>query len=163
MGIYDQTDYAPIEAGVYCAKLDNCTLDETKADPKISVTYKLNNGRTTWQNFTFKDTTVKWLSWQLGVTGAWARSKEICKDPDSFKEVARACLTALGEKIGTYYEVEITHREYNGKTYTDLKLERAMTNQEAKAFTEAANKAPKKIKNYADDIPTMNQNEEIPF
>ncbi len=157
MGIFDQTDYAPIEAGIYAAKLDNATLDETKADPKISVTYKLSNGRTTWQNFTFKSTTVKWLAWQLGVIGAWQIAKEKCTDQESFSAVARACLDALGTKIGTYYEAEVTHREYNGKTYTDLKLERAITNAEAASFAKAAKEAK------VPAPPKMNEEEQLPF
>jgi len=134
MGFFDD-DYEVTPTGIYAAKLENCTLDETKADPKISVTYKLHSGKVVWQNFTFKETTKKWLAWQLGVIGAWGIARDTCTDAENQSSVARACLDAIGKKIGSYYEGEITHREYNGKTYTDFKLDREMTAQEAKAFT----------------------------
>jgi len=164
MGIFDTDDYEVVPEGNYAAKLEDCSLDETKADPKISVTYKLNNGRTMWQNFTFKDTTVKWLAWQLGVIGAWQLAKKSCTDDENYAAVARACLDALGPSIGKYFEAEVAHREYNGKTYADLKLVNEIPAAIAKAYpkTSAAQnqsqKAPPPV-----TPKKMDNDEEIPF
>lgn len=166
MSFFDtEQEFEIIPEGFYAAKLEDVTLDETKAEPKLKLKYKLSNGRYSWQTFTFKDSTKKWISWQIGVIGAWSNAKVMCTDPTNMSLVARACLDAVGKFIGHYYEAEISHREYNGKTYTDLKLDRELTMAEAKEFTKASVKtetakpAPK-----VSEPPAFNTNDnELPF
>jgi hypothetical protein len=162
MGFFDtDTEFEITPVGTYAVKLEDVSLDETKADPKISVRYKLSTGKTMWQNFTFKDTTKKWISWQIGVIGAWETAKTTCTDANNYSLVARACLDAIGKKVGSYYKAEVTHREYNNKTYADLKLEEEVTSAQATQMTrEAKAKAENKPVNHA---PTFNDLENLPF
>jgi hypothetical protein len=157
MGFFDE-ERETVTEGIYAARLEDCSLDETKEFPRLSVRYKLHSGQTMWQNFTFKDTTKKWISWQIGTIGAWNKAKESCKNQDDLKEVARACLTAIGEFVGSYYDSEVTHREYNGKTYADLKLNQAITQAQAKGYL-----APKTTLTKAPEAPKFDASEELPF
>lgn len=157
----DEPTIAP--AGTYAVKLENVTLDETKADPKLSVRYKLSNGQTMWQNFTFKSTTKKWISWQVGVIGVWSKATEGLQDPEAYQAIARATLDAIGTKIGAYYKAEVTHREYNGKTYADLKLEEEISASDAAKLgkTPTAQHTTPAPKQTAP--PSADMNEELPF
>jgi len=165
MGFFDEEP--SIEEGVYAAKLDDVTLDETKDSPKLTLKYKLHTGQTAWQNFVFKDTTKKWISWQLGVIGAWQIAKENCQDADDFGAVARACLDAVGEHIGGYYDSEVTITEHNGKSYTNIKLNEEISAADAgkyKGATEAQAKA--KASNGSGKVaepPKLKTEEELPF
>jgi hypothetical protein len=157
MGFFDDEKTETPAEGLYACKVEDCSLDETKPDPVITVRYRLHTGQAAWQRFVVKDSTRKWLSWQLGVLGVWKTAKENCQDPHNFSLVARSILEALGKIIGQYFEGEISHREYNEKTYTDLKIERALTNEQAKIFKQSV--ASKK----QDEPPKMDLNEELPF
>lgn len=125
----DEPTIAP--AGTYAVKLENVTLDETKADPKLAVRYKLSNGQTMWQNFFFKNTTKKLISWQVGVIGVWKKATEGIQDPDAFQAIARGSLDAIGTKIGSYYRAKVTHREGKDRTFADLILEEEITASDA--------------------------------
>lgn len=160
MGFFDNdTNYELVNPGVYVATLDNATLDETKDVPKLSLTYSLNNKRKIWQNFTVNEKSAIWLSWQLGIIGSWQEAKETCKDDQSSSLVARACLDSLGKKLGTKFEMTVEHNEYNGKTYANGKLERPLTDDEAKALSEMS-REEKPLKNHALDI---DKDEELGF
>lgn len=163
MGFFDteEREFDLVPAGIHVAKIDDVKLDETKEHPKLSVTYKLQNNRLIWQNFTINEKSQKWISWQLGIMGAWQLAKESCKDTSSMSNVARACLDAIGEKMkeNQMFEMLVEHREWQDKTFANAKLERVLEREEAAALVrELKNKKP--IKNHA---PTLDKNDDFDF
>jgi hypothetical protein len=112
----DSGGYSLIDEGKYVAKITNSSLDTSKEgtedDPYVlKVEYTISSGkferRKLWQNFRFSEKSLKWIRWQLGVMAAFKAAEHIFK------------LVEMGD---VHFNVEISHREYNGKTYTDTKL-----------------------------------------
>lgn len=121
MSWFDDEDDNLIAEGTYPVTLTNATLDETKADPRISVEFTHGNKRKSWLNLTFADTRKKFVNWQLRELGVYDRIKEIAAA--SGTTPARAALDALGELIGVECEISIEHNEWQGRTYANVKVE----------------------------------------
>ena len=183
MSWFDDEDDNLLAEGVYPVILTNATLDETKADPRISIEFTHGNKRKSWLNLTFADTRKKFVNWQLRELGVYDRIKEISTAKGL--SPARAALDALGELIGVECEISIEHNEWQGRTYANVKVEScgmqttfappptaqataprpAVTQAARPATTQAARPA---VKNHAPGAtqapppPALDANEELP-
>jgi hypothetical protein len=153
MGFFDEDKELP-DKGFYKATLEDVSIDETKDVPRVSVRYELSTGDKVWQNFIFKDTTRRFVSWQMSQLGAWADAKSICKNPDNLSDVARSCMEAISKKIGYIYELDLSHREYNGRVSADVKVLSLISEAQAEETPRVINKTKE---------PTFDENEELPF
>lgn len=183
MSWFDDEDDNLIAEGTYTVTLTNATLDETKADPRISVEFTHGNKRKSWLNLTFADTRKKFVNWQLRELGVYDRIKEIATAQGTTP--ARAALDALGELIGVECEIIIEHNEWQGKTYANVRVESCgmqtampVTPQPTAQAARPANARPAQattttaarpaVKNHAPGAnatpppPSFNTNEELP-
>ena len=150
------TDFTAVDEGKYVVKLTDSTMDSSKSgeedDPYvIKVEYTITSGkfekRKLWQNFRFNTKSIKWLQWQLGLIGAWSEAKE-CKDQKEAAFKTAEFIFKLVEDNNAFFRAEVSHREYNGKTYSDVKIEQQIS-------------GPVKTENS--HPPGIDPNEEIPF
>lgn len=118
----DESKFDLIPTGIYIATIFNVTIDETKDPVKMSVQYKLENNRRCFQNFKFNDAGKKFLTWQAGVLGWNTMAKEKNPDAKTAQEFARAYLDSSKDLLGKKVELEMSHREWEGKTYESVKL-----------------------------------------
>lgn len=118
----DESKFDLIPTGNYVATIFNVTIDETKDPVKMSVQYKLENNRRCFQNFKFNDAGKKFLTWQAGILGWNSLAKEKNPEAKTPQEFARAYLEASKSLLGKKVELEMSHREWEGKTYESVKL-----------------------------------------
>jgi hypothetical protein len=151
----DGKDYDLIEPGVYVCKLTNSTLDTTTSgeeeDPHVlKVEYTVQSGkferRKLWQNFRFNEKSLKWIRWQLGVMGVWEFLKGASDSKDAAMKAAEN-IFKLVEMDNVFFSIEVSHNEYNGKTYTNAKLEERISGPIPKSQA----------------LPQFDSSEEIPF
>lgn len=108
--------------GTHRAILVDAKLDETGDHAKISCTFEIDepaadyNKDSVFINFTFKETTAKFLSWQLGVIGVWQQLSECGSEEDAARKSAELIFGMI-DKLTV--ELKVEHREYNGKTYVN--------------------------------------------
>lgn len=104
-------------AGIHRVRIGYVNLDDIKDPAKLAVKYENDEGEA-WQNFTFNDNSKKYLSWQLGILGVNEYIKQTAiktkKNPD-LKEAGVLAVNFL-DKCKDNFEIELTEREYNGKT-----------------------------------------------
>jgi len=111
----EATEFTPLEPGTY-----NCSLleVETETDPfdgvsKTSLTYEIREGdsakRRIWDTVKHADN----LAWKAARI---YRDFNLEGEPDSWVEWA----SAVSGCKGRTYEVAITQREYDGKTYINV-------------------------------------------
>lgn len=154
MKYQDPNESALPKPGTYKAKVHNVTCDLRKPDkPRITVSYKLESGQLLFQNMMVSDNSTKYLAWQLGQLGIWqAAWDKIGKDKDvDNNTVTKALVDASQKYLGQLCEVEVKHREWEGKTFADVHLNEVV-----------------KLKNHADGLtqtqaPQLNTADELPF
>jgi len=154
----EKSEYTALPSGDYNAQFNNCDLDETGTHPMINAEFMVTSGefkgRKLWKRFYFSDGTAsKFIPWQMSVFGI--KDAISAANATSHSETARAALREMASVFGREYAVEVSQREYNGKTYNDLTLK---------------GDAQPVVKNHAVDIkrspdpkPPEMAHDEIPF
>jgi len=175
MGLWSQEDlednnnFKPIPEGRYNATVENCTLEDVKHDnglvtkTKIRMCYALpNSKRKLFQNFTFNDHsgTVKFLNWQLSTLGVDMGEVNLCT---SFEDAAHMAANTLFKYVGSGVEVEVDvkHREYNGKIYENAVVHSVLANGSPSTTTNETVMAP--TADLPNMAPTINANEKMPW
>jgi len=111
--------------GTYTVELYNATVDMTKLPRVLLCTWKILskdnnvNGDKLFQRFRFVENCKKFNQWQLGILGVWSQLKG-CNSDEAASDKAADLVFAL---VGKFAEAKVSHREYKGKTYTDMILE----------------------------------------
>ena len=113
-------------------------IERWKRKPKITIRWKTEGGDALWQHFRFSQKSGKYIAWQMSAMGVWSDKGDVKTD----SELARLMLTRLAKLEGKFATIKVSHREYNGKTYTDGIVD----------FMEQGEPAPK-----------VSSSEEIPF
>lgn len=126
MGLWDDDDKAAeIKEGQHVGKIENVSLDETKDDPKILIRFRIQEGEAKGEalflNLTFKDTTRKFVRWQMEKLGIFG-SVEDAKD---YNDTARKALDVLGkiEQSEQLYLLNVTDRQWQGRIYKNVVVE----------------------------------------
>ena len=156
-GEKDETDdsYSLIDEGNYVAKLTDASLDSTKEgseeDPwTLKVEYTLTSGkfekRKLWQNFRFNEKSVRWLRWQLSVMNVWEDLKGSTDQKDAAMKTTDS-IYKLVQAGNVHFNIEVTHNEHGGKTYSNLKLKEMIS-------------GPIKTESQS---PSFDSSEEMPF
>jgi hypothetical protein len=109
----DKMDLMP--EGTHRMKFDDVKLDETKDPITLTIRWKSESGHAVWQNFRMGEKYGKYLSWQLGVLGVWDVRKTATDEAD----LARKLLMELAKLEGSHATLQISHREYQGRTFVD--------------------------------------------
>jgi len=122
----DKKEREVVAIGTYEASLFDAKLDETGEYPKISMAYKLKNesGDLVWQNFNFNEKGQKWIKRQFSALGLSEDVKSNVKG-DTPEAAARGYLdatNALLVKNAPVIKIEVSHREWEGKTYANTKV-----------------------------------------
>lgn len=142
--------YQELPEGEYNLVIDNVTLDDTDPEKsKIQMVYMHPPTKNKYfQNFVFnaQGTTMKFLQWQLGVLGVWKELKG-CEDHQTAAVKAADLLFGF---VGSEVLVELTKRDYNGKTYNNITLLESRKELTAPKVTTTKTTAKK---NFAKDIP----------
>lgn len=119
--------YDLIDEGKYVSYLSDCSLDETKDYPRLTLKWKISDGkfknRLMFQNFNIKadmsEKQIQFITWQLGTLGIWSALKEALDE----WAMARMALTELGKLLNKIHvEMNVKHREYEGKTFLNLTI-----------------------------------------
>lgn len=142
----DNDVYEKTPAGDHMATLTNVTLDETKEFPRLSFEFTLLNKSKSWMNLGFKPTQKKFTNWMLRELGIYEATKELTNDR---RTPAQAALEASRDIIGKTGEIEITYREWQGKQLANVKVNHFGSSMPTKSKTV--------------EVPTFNDQEEIPF
>lgn len=147
--------------GVYWTTLTDVTLDERKeGNPKISIELTLKeNNRKAWLNLGFGEKQKKFSGWQFRELHVYDRAKALTTEKHP-KE--RAFLDALTEIMGSKIQIDLTHREWNGKILPNIvvlqcELPTTTTAQQAPVGGGASH-----LKNEAPKA-KANDNAELPF
>lgn len=149
----DASDIIP--EGLYKTKLTNATLDETGDVPVLTLAYIISDGehegKALWQRFRFNDKSKKFLCWQLGILHVW---KQLSDSP-SDQEAARRAADLMFAKVDKLsVTLEISHREWEGKTYENVIIDEIISDE-----SDIPNKVPLPINTE----PTFDSKEDIPF
>lgn len=123
MGFFDDNEeYTAIEEGTCTAKIVDISMDNDKGYPRISIQYALDNNRRIFQNFNFNEKGSKFIVWQFGILGINDKVKEATKNSEDYEVIAKSYLDISGTLLNKYVQISVSHREYNGKTYENVKL-----------------------------------------
>lgn len=108
---------AKLGAGIHRVKIGFVKLDNTGESAKLSVKYENDEGEA-WQNFTFNDNSKKYLSWQMSINGVNDYIKQTVMKTKKNPDLQEASVLAFNflDKCKDNFEIELTEREYNGKT-----------------------------------------------
>lgn len=127
--------FSLLPEGNYQGQIDNCTLDMTKAIPKITIVYKLLGeyaGRKLFGNYNLQGQGLGILKKDLKQLGL--DYSAVTKPED----LVQLVWSAVNTKVDLY----IKHREYSGKTYESVYLNGK--SGATKAPTPKAKPVPKK-------------------
>lgn len=129
---------------------------------KVKITFQIvgpkHQGKKLWLNLIFKDTTQKFLAWQLGVLGVWKQLKDVTSHEEAAKKAANELWARKGALECT---VEVSHREYQGSTYENVivksgSAETSPPNYANQVVDQASKKAELPMKG-------LDTSEELPF
>lgn len=111
---YAKKEKLPV--GVHKVKLAFVKYDDTGDSPKLSLKYENEKGEA-WQNFTFKESSLKLLTWQMGILGVRDYIKSIVATKKQIPSLKEGSLLAFNflDKNEIYLEIEVTERDYQGK------------------------------------------------
>lgn len=130
------TDSAPkqpnrdeLQPGIYEATLLEVKAEESRAgDPVVVLKWSVGpTKRYAWLRLRMNNTGMKFARWQLDVMGLMDM---VSAARDGF-EAQSLALTACQREVGARYQVEIKHREWNGKVYPDITLKQRLGDQDA--------------------------------
>lgn len=138
-------EYSLIPVGQYTAELFNVKPGDRDGTPTLSFQYKLENNRSVFQNFSFNERGMKWISWQLGVLGLNKKAQDLAKGDDTPSVAQKAYLEASSALINSIVTLEITHNIYEGKTREVTKLVSC------------------DLKDTESSLPTIDDEERLPF
>lgn len=128
--------FSVLPEGDYQGQIDNCTLDMTKATPKITIVYKLLGeyaGRKLFGNYNLAGQGLGILKKDLKQLGL---DYSGVKKPEDLVELV---WTAVNTKV----DLHVKHRDFNGKTYESVYLN-GKSGAVAKLPTPKAKQAQKK-------------------
>jgi hypothetical protein len=130
--------FSLLPEGDYQGQIDNCTLDMTKATPKITIVYKLLGeyaGRKLFGNYNLAGQGLGILKKDLKQLGL---DYSAVTQPGDLVEL-------VWSAVNTRVDLYIKHREYNAKMYESVYLNGVGGAKKATAPT-AKTKAPPKAK-----------------
>ena len=141
------SDFKEVPEGTYNAVIENPAMDLTGDVPKVKLRFRINN--TEYENScVFKTYTLN----KKGYDWLVKDFRKLNLDPAKFKTELE-----FGEKLSTLtdrlVEIYCTPKEYNGKMYTNVYLNKTL------------DVPSREVKNYADDIkaPSVDEKEPLPF
>ena len=152
-----RAEFKELDAGKYKSTLTNVSLDETGDVEKLSIEFTLNNKRKVWMNLKFSEAQKKFANWQFRELGVYEDAKRIGQT----KSAPRAFLEAITLALGNEYMLDLSYRDYNGKTYSSIKvLERLVTIGED---NDPVVKTDHVVAKKTDGLMMFDYDEEIPF
>lgn len=107
--------FSLLPEGDYQGQIDNCTLDMTKATPKITIVYKVlgeHAGRKLFGNY------------NLQGQGLGILKKDLKQLDLDYSNVSKPedLVELIWTAVNTIVDLYVKHREYNGKTYESVYL-----------------------------------------
>ena len=158
----EEREFTLLDEGIYAAKMHDCSCDVSKEPYSLSVQWKLidgpNKGQLAFSNYNMKETSKKWLQWQLGILHVWSLGKEKNSLLAATQAMYEGLASLLEKKICV--ELEVEHTEYNGNTYANVKINKVLS--EVQVQTEY--KAESNPKNdVVDNPPEISFGEELGF
>jgi len=158
MSLWDEDEeYELLPEGVYSAVLNESKLDITGPDNVVTMVYKIvsspgNENKKIWIRLKFNESAKKFVKWQTGVLGIGTELKE-CSTWNAAAEKCHEMLYSQMNKLKV--ELEVSHREHNGKTYENAILKEVLG-------TYNASDVHPGVENMA-LAPSFDAEEEIPF
>jgi hypothetical protein len=111
----NETGSTLIPVGTHICTLENCTIDTTKDDYTLELTWKVlggeSQGKVRKQWITFREGGKRWIMWQTGVMGI----SEFIRDCDTFNQAALKAADILFKGVN---KLNVTLEVYED-TYTD--------------------------------------------
>lgn len=116
----EERERSVIPKGPQIALIENAALSEKRSD-MISITLKVGE-RKAWVNLIFTEKAVGVVLGKLKELNVYEAVKLKIKDPTNLQEIQELTYKELIPLCGTKWDIDVTHREYEGRLQNNIRF-----------------------------------------